>query len=422
MNTDVQIDGSRGEGGGQIVRTSLSLSAVLGRSVKVEKIRNGRTTPGLQAQHMTGARLVAEIASAPIHGANKGSSSFVLEKTTSEEPDHELPLQSIVQTAGATSLVLQAALPPALRFLPSVNVDDTADRCTLSLGGGTTALFAPTSDYVHHVLAPNLRHFGVQLSFDVVRHGFFPRGGGLCLVTIDKYNCEAVALPGQEETVHCKLLPCQLTERGTVDRIQGRVLVSGANYISNGLGEICRQKARQVIRKYVRGVSGYPDISEDDISVSNLTDAEGTGECVAITLFAKTSAGTVLGASAIWSERDAVKKANATRSSLPNRHDRSARVQFWQSTVADSAEAAAEELCEVMQSQAVVDSHMADQFVVFMALAGGTSRLLVPKPTLHLTSVISVMQSFGVCSRLEPIDGSENHMLICDGEGVLLRK
>ncbi|KAJ7184153.1 RNA 3'-terminal phosphate cyclase domain-containing protein [Mycena filopes] len=158
------IDGSVLEGGGQILRNSISLSALLGKTILIQKVRNGRKPPGLKNQHRTGIELAAEIASARLTGATNGSS------TVEFAPGQITPgvYSADPVTAGAATLLLQISLP-LLLFAPSTTPS------TLTLKGGTNATMAPQIDYIQHIFLPFARrHFGLKAEVEVRTRGYFP--------------------------------------------------------------------------------------------------------------------------------------------------------------------------------------------------------------------------------------------------------
>ena len=163
----VEIDGSLGEGGGQIIRTSVSLSAVTRRPVQIVNIRARRSKPGLQAQHLTAVRAVAALCDADLKGAEAGSQ--FLRFTPGLLTDKET-FAFDVGTAGATGLVAQTLMVPML-FMPGSPV-------TAAVRGGTHVPMSPPADYIEAVYAPNLRQMGADISFRYKRAGFFPKGGG----------------------------------------------------------------------------------------------------------------------------------------------------------------------------------------------------------------------------------------------------
>jgi RNA 3'-terminal phosphate cyclase (ATP) len=165
----ITIDGGRLEGGGQLVRAAVALSALSGEGVEINNIRAGRANPGLRSQHIAAVKAVAGVCGAEVTGLAQGSASlrFV--------PDslRERTLQVDVGTAGSIALVLQAWLPPALA---------TGGRITVS--GGTEVAWSPTIDYVEKVFLPVLTNAGAAVGLRILRRGYFPRGGGLVEVAV----------------------------------------------------------------------------------------------------------------------------------------------------------------------------------------------------------------------------------------------
>lgn len=430
---DVKIDGSLGEGGGQIIRTSVALSSILDKSVQIDSIRHGRSKPGLRAQHSSGIWLVGNICHAEVFGSFIGSSTLTFVPKDSSHSYAGAPLVSNpdsnkcwtcdVGTAGATALVLQAALPAALRFLPGCedrtqNTDESFTDSTnpvLHIKGGTTALFAPTSDYVKNVLVPNLRLFGIGADFCVEKDGFFPRGGGSCTVNIDKTNCLCIQ-QGDGKSIRT-LRPCHVTHCGNISEICGRVLVCGPQYVRHGLAEEMRNGALTTLKRFIEENS----ISSESVEV-HLCDQTVVGfmsdKHLSITLWAKAANQTTFGASSIWSEADASKLLNDLDVTEKKAADPG---YIWRRSAAFAGSVAAEELCASLRSGAAVDSYMADQLCIFMGMASGVSTLVVPPPTQHLLSVLDVMHRFGINIRLEDVVDSPNKLLVCDGIAVSLR-
>lgn len=168
----ITIDGSHGEGGGQIIRSSLALSLVTGRPVTIERIRARRAKPGLRRQHLTAVRAAAEIGAATVAGAELGSSR--LEFTPRGIHGGEYFFR--IGTAGSTTLVLQTVLPALL----------VADRPShVTLEGGTHNPLAPPFEFLDRCFLPQLRQMGHRVEGTLERHGFFPAGGGRMTVTIE---------------------------------------------------------------------------------------------------------------------------------------------------------------------------------------------------------------------------------------------
>jgi RNA 3'-terminal phosphate cyclase (ATP) len=167
----IEIDGSHGEGGGQVLRTALALSAWLGRPFQMKNIRARRMQPGLKAQHLAAVELVARVCGATVEGAALRSGALRFSPGAVAPGTYEQE----VGTAGATTLVAQAAAIPLLR---------APGPSRLRIGGGTHVAWAPPADYLRDVYARLLSRMGLRLQVDVTRHGFFPRGGGCIEVEV----------------------------------------------------------------------------------------------------------------------------------------------------------------------------------------------------------------------------------------------
>lgn len=168
----ITIDGSYGEGGGQIIRTALALSIVTGQPFTIERIRAGRKNPGLQAQHLAAVKAATEISGAHIEGAAMGSQqlTFVPGKIVSGQYSWR------IGTAGSTTLVLQTVLAPLIL------ADGPSE---LTIEGGTHAKAAPPFNFLEKVFLPAINRIGPRVSAKLVRYGFYPPGGGEITVRIE---------------------------------------------------------------------------------------------------------------------------------------------------------------------------------------------------------------------------------------------
>lgn len=161
----IEIDGSYGEGGGQILRTAISLSAVTGNDVKISNIRAGRQNPGLAPQHIASIEAVAELANAEVEGVYKGSKDVVFRPGQLVGGSFEFD----IGTAGAVSLVAMNCLLPAAMSKGPVE---------MTIKGGTDVRWAPPIDFLTMVHLPIFRLFGGACSIDLISRGFYPEGGG----------------------------------------------------------------------------------------------------------------------------------------------------------------------------------------------------------------------------------------------------
>jgi RNA 3'-phosphate cyclase len=204
----LEIDGSHGEGGGQILRTSVALSALNGTPIVIKKIRNNRPRPGLAAQHMTGIMVAGELCGAVISGLKKGSTEITFEPGEIKGGSYKFD----IGTAGSITLVLQAVLPLILR---------AGGTTTLDLIGGTDVKFAPPIDYFKFVMKPKLEKMGAVIDLKETVRGYYPRGGGRVVIEITPpagklKNLELAARGKLNEiwgTIHSANLPGHISTR-----------------------------------------------------------------------------------------------------------------------------------------------------------------------------------------------------------------
>lgn len=182
------IDGSQGEGGGQILRSALALSMVTGTPFRIEKIRAGRPKPGLLRQHLTAVHAAREISCARVDGADLRSQALTFEPGPIKSGEYDFA----IGTAGSTTLVLQTILPALLK---------APGTSTVTLEGGTHNPFAPPFIFLERAFAPLLNRMGAGIELKLERHGFYPAGGGRFTATIRPAD---------------RLLPISLTERGDI--------------------------------------------------------------------------------------------------------------------------------------------------------------------------------------------------------------
>lgn len=177
------IDGSKGEGGGQILRSSLALSLVTGTAVKVHSIRAKRSRPGLMRQHLTAVRAAAEVGRAEVTGAEIGSREIVFRPQAKAEPG---AYTFNVGSAGSTTLVLQTVLPALIT---------AAGPSQITLEGGTHNPLAPPFDFLDQAFLPLLARMGPRVTARLRAPGFFPAGGGRIDVTVEPAKLVRLDLP-----------------------------------------------------------------------------------------------------------------------------------------------------------------------------------------------------------------------------------
>jgi RNA 3'-terminal phosphate cyclase (ATP) len=173
----LKIDGSYGEGGGQIIRTAVALSSITGKAVEIENIRKNRGVPGLRPQHLTGIKILAKICNAKVDGLHVGSTvlRFFPSKISNAI------LKEDVGTAGSIPLILQVLIPAVAISKKNLN---------LSIVGGTDVAWSPTSNYTKFVLREAYSRIGINFTIDIKKRGYYPKGGGL--VDVQVSPCEKI--------------------------------------------------------------------------------------------------------------------------------------------------------------------------------------------------------------------------------------
>ena len=195
----ITIDGSLGEGGGQILRSALALSLVTGQPFCIEKIRAGRRNPGLLRQHLTALKAATEIGQADVTGDSMGSPQLTFTPGKIKAGEYAFA----VGTAGSATLVLQTVLPALL-----VGAGATT---TLTLEGGTHNPFAPPFDFLVKAFLPLINRMGADVTATIERYGFYPAGGGKFVVRINPAS---------------QLRPLEMLERGAITTKAARAIVS----------------------------------------------------------------------------------------------------------------------------------------------------------------------------------------------------
>jgi len=201
----IEIDGGYGEGGGQILRMSVAMAALTGKSVRIRNIRANRPTPGLKRQHMVAVEAVAKVCDAEVRGLKQGSTTIEFHPGELKGGDFEFD----IGTAGSITLVLQACL------LPSI----FAERETkMVIRGGTDVKWAPPWDYFQNVILPLLKEMGAEVEAYLNTRGYYPAGGGEVEVFVQP--CDYLESPsfdkkveGIEGIVNIANLPIEIAER-----------------------------------------------------------------------------------------------------------------------------------------------------------------------------------------------------------------
>lgn len=327
----VVIDGSYGEGGGQVLRTALALSALTGRAVCIERIRAGRKNPGLQPQHLTAVRAAAAICAAHLEGDELDSQTLTFTPTAPPRPgEYVFDVSEAARggSAGSVSLILQTVLLP-LALAPGLS--------RLTLRGGTHVPWAPPVSYLEHVFLPAVAQMGVRAQVELVRWGFYPAGGGEIHVQIEGHLGP--------------LRPIRLTERGELQRVWG---IAAVTNLPAHISQRMANRAHNVLAE--AGIHAQ-------IEPRRL---QGAGPGAGVFLFAEythaTAGFTAYGRQGLPAER--------------------------------VAEAACADLLAHHHTGAPADPHLADQLVLPAALAAGESRIVTSRIAQHLLTNLWVVRQF----------------------------
>ena len=318
----IEIDGSYGEGGGQILRTSVSLAALTMKPVRVSNIRAGRPKPGLKRQHMAGIQLTGELVDASIEGLNVGSTEVIFTPQRRKGGSFSID----VGTAGSISLILQAVLPPAVL---------APEPVVFHIRGGTDVKWSPPVDYLKNVFVQVLGRLGPIVEIEQKKRGHYPKGGGevLCRVTPVK-ELKALELVDFAELSsvtgisHCVRLPSHVAERQAA-------------------------AAAQMISKKLRIAASIETESYSKRDDPHLGPGSG------IVLWADDANGTRLGADSLG--------------------DRGVRAE-------EVGIKAAKQLVREFSTGKAIDSHLCDMIVPYLAVASGKSRIGISEITSHLTT------------------------------------
>lgn len=329
----LELDGSGG--GGQLLRTALSLAAVSGEAFEMRGIRGERPNPGLRPQHLAAVRAVADVTGAGVEGASEGSERLEF---------HPGPIESgryvvDVGTAGSLTLLFDTLLPLAHGLEGTI---------ALTAGGGTDVRWAPTMDYFRRVKLPLLRRHGVPVAVDVTRRGFYPTGGGEATLQLSGARVEPLSLERADGPVSARVY--SVATEGLADR------------------EVAERQAD----------AAREGLAASDVAVTGrvveYAAARSPGSAIAIRL---EGAGALAGVDALG-ERGTPAEA--------------------------VADAAVERAVATRDSGAAVDVHLADQLLVFLALAGGHAS--IPRVSDHVETNLAVLDAFGYEVSAASADGS----------------
>lgn len=328
MAAPVKIDGSEGEGGGQILRTAVSLSAITGTPIEVTGIRAKRPNPGLRPQHMMGIKVIADLFNASVENLEVGAEWIRF------APSDKFKGGSVkvdVGTAGSIPMILMAVVPAVALSNNELEIEIT---------GGTDVRASPTIDYVRHVVADAYRSIGIKFSSEVLKRGYYPKGGGIVKTTIE---------------------PCK--EPGTMELLIARE-------VAPRITSVCGQLPRHVAERQTS--SAMIALEKKGIRCSNYSASIETSVSPgsSILVYSASDFGPHVGGDSIG---ELGKRAEAVGTE------------------------AAERFLESALAQVPVDPFLADMMVLPLALAKGRSKYRIARTTEHLRTNLKVASQMVGC-------------------------
>jgi len=351
----IEIDGSMLEGGGQLLRVSVALSAVTGKPIRVFNIRAKRPNPGLRAQHLSAVQAVAKLVGASTGKLSVGSREVEFIPSYAESKHLEID----IGTAGSTSLVLQAMMP-AMAF--------AMGPTSVVIKGGTNNPMAPPIDFLKRALFPKLQMLGVSGSLELVRRGFYPRGQGRVRLGMNPVT---------------RLSSLTLRELGQVSKI------SGLAYSSRLPSHVVERMASSAEDTLLR--AGYSDflISKEILQPEDPQCAVDPG--CGIILVAELSRGGVISGDALGVRGKPAEKVGYEGASA---------------------------LIGQLEAHAPVDKHLGDQLAIWVGLAEGTSEMKVSELTLHTLTCIEVIESIVGARFIVDGEKGKPATVVCQGIGL----
>jgi RNA 3'-terminal phosphate cyclase (ATP) len=316
----ITIDGSEGEGGGQVLRYACALSLVTGEPFRIINIRGRREKPGLMRQHLTAIEAACAIGGAECEGLGIGASEILFRPGKVRAGEYRFA----IGTAGSTGLVLQTVLVPLL-------LADGPSR--LVIEGGTHAMAAPPFEFIQRVFLPVLNRMGAKVEARLIRHGFYPRGGGRIEIDIQ---------PAPLAPIHC-------LDRGALEQVSATAYIAGLPF---DIADRELNTARKIL-----------DWPEEAYAVRQLPENLGPGNVLMLEAQFARAAEIVTGFGKLGTSGESLAKTAAQR------------------------------MAGFLASEAYAGPHLADQLLLPFALAGGGSFTTV-KPSQHMLTAIEIIALF----------------------------
>lgn len=381
--TFIDIDGSIGEGGGQILRNAVVYSILLKTPIRIDNIRSGRKISGLRKQHLTGLNLAVDMSGACLEGGVIGSERITFNTSSTAIKNFSDTARVIcaeIGSAGSICLLLQIACPCMI----------FQGKVILRLKGGTDTTFAPTLDYFQKVflkvLSKQCFRDMIQVEINIHSRGYYPKGGGEIVFSLAKNDI----LPQSRS-----LPSITLTERGDISTFQIHCFYGGS---------VSCQIAEKMAKSAKDHLQSSHEFSNTNIVITIVRHERAFGSGSGILIIAETSTGCILGGSALGSPKE---EPHIT------------------------GKRAAEEIVRTLALGGCVDDWLQDQLILFMCLAEGCSQILTGSLTQHTVTAIAIAERMtGVKFHVEALgnpllpmrlnqngDLEGRHLISCQGIG-----
>lgn len=316
----INIDGSEGEGGGQVLRNSVALSLITGEPCRITHIRGKREKPGLMRQHLTAIKAACIIGSASCDGLSIQSSEITFRPGSVKGGDYHFA----IGTAGSTGLVLQTVLMPLVL---------ASEPSRLVIEGGTHAMAAPPFDFIERTFLPILNRMGPTVTAKLIRHGFYPRGGG-------RIEVEITPAP---------LRPIDCIDRGTLKSVSGEARIAGIPF--------------DIADREIKAAQKVLNWDDGALAVRQLPEADGPGNVLLL---------------------------EAEYEHVTEIMSGFGKLGFPAHQLAKTA---AQRMKGYMESKAFAGPFMCDQLLLPMAIAG-RGRFASVKPSLHARTAAQIIERF----------------------------
>ena len=346
----IEVDGSFGEGGGQIIRTAVALSAITGEPVEIRNIRANRPNPGLQAQHLNAVKAVAAMTDAETEGLKLRSTRLKFVPQSRKALRTEID----IGTAGSITLLLQCIIPVAL----------FADGETkLRIIGGTDVKWSPPIDFYRFVFAKALTEMGCEVQISLLKRGYYPKGGGVVDVSV--------------KPVHKLNGFVRLEEGGEEGEAAGEAFVRGISHCRGLPSHVASRQASSAEKKLrERGYNAAIEVDAGEhaaaAAVAAVEEREGAGK----------------------RRRGGARETVGSGITLWHNYKSGSALGEPRKPAESVGEEAASLILSELESASTVDVHLADQLIPYIALAERHSAFKVRKITGHLRTNIYIVRQF----------------------------